>query len=69
MKKNNKKLLLLLLLFPLAFLAKANTGKSEAPVQGYVTDAVTKKPVSCVHVSASAPGVNASRVVSTDADR
>jgi hypothetical protein len=68
MKKNAKKLLLLLLIVPLVFLANANTGRSESPLQGYVTDAVTKKPVSGVVVSASAPGANASREVMTDAD-
>jgi Carboxypeptidase regulatory-like domain len=68
MKKNNKKLLLLLFIFPFAFLAKANTGKSESPLQGYVTDAITKKPVPGVLVSASAQGANASREVTTDAD-
>ncbi len=68
MKKNNKKLLLLLFIFPLAFSANANSGKSESPLQGYVTDAVTKKPVSGVVVSASAPGANNSREVTTDAD-
>jgi hypothetical protein len=67
--KRNKLLLILVLLLPLALLAKANTGKSDAPLQGWVTDAVTKKPVSGVVVSASAPGSNgSSREVMTDAD-
>jgi carboxypeptidase family protein len=68
MKKQNKKLLLLLFIFPLVFLAKANTGRTDAPLQGYVTDAVTKKPVQGVVVSASATSVNTSKEVTTDAD-
>jgi hypothetical protein len=68
MKKANKILLLLLFVFPSVFFAKADTGKSESPLQGYVTDAVTKKPVSGVLVSASATGANNSREVTTDAD-
>jgi hypothetical protein len=68
MKKQNKKLLLLLLIFPLAFFAKANNGKPDALLQGYVTDAVTKKPVPGVVVSASAPNANTSKEAVTDDD-
>lgn len=61
-----KKLLSLLLLFPLALCAKAGTGKVEGIVNGYVTDAVTKKPLSGVIVSAVAPGSNTQTEVLTD---
>jgi hypothetical protein len=61
-----KKLLSLLLIFPLALCAKAGTGKVEGIVNGYVTDAVTKKPLSGVIVSAVAPGSNTQTEVLTD---
>jgi Carboxypeptidase regulatory-like domain len=61
-----KKLLSLLLIFPLALCAKAGTGKVEGIVNGYVTDAVTKKPLSGVIVSAIAPGSNTQTEVLTD---
>jgi Carboxypeptidase regulatory-like domain len=61
-----KKLLSLLLIFPLALCAKAGTGKVEGIVNGYVTDAVTKKPLSGVVVSAVAPGSNTQTEVLTD---
>ena len=61
-----KKLLSLLLLLPLALCAKAGTGKVEGIVNGYVTDAVTKKPLSGVIVSAVAPGSNTQTEVLTD---
>ena len=68
MKMQNKKLLLLLLIFPLAFFAKANSGKPSGPLQGYVTDAVTKKPIAGVVVSASSTSANASLEAITDDD-
>ena len=63
-----KKLLFILLIFPLALAAKANTGKMEGVLHGYVTDAVTKKPLSGVVVSAIVPGTNSLKEVLTDAD-
>jgi hypothetical protein len=69
--RNNKKLLLLLLLFPMAFLADradACKGKLDGSLHGYVTDAVTKKPLSGVVVSAIFPGTNNYKEVLTDSD-
>ena len=65
-----KHLLLLLLFIPLAMMARAtgNTGKLEGVLNGYVTDAVTKKPLPGVIVSAFVPGTNNSKEVLTDAD-
>ena len=61
-------MLFLLLIFPLALYAKAGTGKMEGVLHGYVTDAVTKKPLSGVVVSAIVPGTNSLKEVLTDAD-
>ena len=68
--RKHKKWLLLLLIFPLTLCVKANTGngKIEGVLHGYVTDAVTKKPLPGVIVSALVPGTNSSREVTTDAD-
>lgn len=66
--RSNKKLLLLTLIFPLALCARATDGKIEGVLHGYVTDAITKKPLSGVMVSAIVPGTNNSKEVLTDAD-
>jgi hypothetical protein len=58
----------LLLLFPVVCYAKAGIGKVEGVLNGYVTDAVTKKPLSGVIVSATVPGTNNLKEVLTDAD-
>jgi hypothetical protein len=63
---SQKRLLLLLLLFPLALYARAGTGKVEGIVNGYVTDAVTKKPLPGVVVSATVPGSSNQTEVLTD---
>jgi hypothetical protein len=63
---SQKILLLLLLLFPLALYARAGTGKVEGIVNGYVTDAVTKKPLPGVVVSATVPGSSNQTEVLTD---
>jgi hypothetical protein len=67
--KNLEKLLLLILCFSITTgIVKANTEKPDALLHGYVTDAVTKKPVSGVLVSATALGVNGYKEVTTDVD-
>jgi Carboxypeptidase regulatory-like domain len=63
-----KKLLFLLLLLPAALCAKAGIGKVEGVLNGYVTDAVTKKPLPGVVVSATIPGTNQQQEVLTDSD-
>lgn len=65
---NQKKLLFLLLLAPFALSANAGTGKIEGVLHGYVTDAVTKKPLCGVTVLAFVPGTNSSKEVQTDSD-
>ena len=60
--------LLFILLLPLALYAKAGTGKLEGVLNGYVTDAITKKPLPGVTVSAIIPGTNNLKEVLTDAD-
>jgi hypothetical protein len=58
-----------LLLASLATLcAKAGTGKRDGVLNGYVTDAVTKKPLSGVVVSATVPGSASATEVLTDTD-
>jgi hypothetical protein len=63
-----KKISLLLLILPFAVYAKAGTGKRDGILNGYVTDAVTKKPLSGVVVSATVPGSGSATEVLTDAD-
>ena len=64
-----KKLLFFLLLLPLSMIGKAaDIGKVEGVLNGYVTDAITKKPLSGVVVCAMIPGTNLQREVTTDAD-
>ncbi|MDP4147798.1 MAG: carboxypeptidase-like regulatory domain-containing protein [Bacteroidota bacterium] len=64
-----KKLLLGTLIFPVALCARANyEGKVEGVLHGYVMDAVTKRPLPGVTVSAILPGTNNSKEVTTDAD-
>jgi hypothetical protein len=64
----SKKISLLLLILPFALYAKAETGKRDGVLNGYVTDAVTKKPLSGVVVSATVPGSTSTCEVLTDAD-
>jgi hypothetical protein len=67
MRIRNK--LFFLLLASLATLcAKAGTGKRDGVLNGYVTDAVTKKPLSGVVVSAMVPGSANATEVLTDTD-
>ena len=61
-------MLFLLLTLPLALAVKAGTGKVEGILNGYVTDAVTKKPLCGVTVSATVPGTGNLTEVLTDAD-
>ena len=56
------------LVLPLALLSRANGGKTEGILHGYVMDGVTKKPLSGVTVSAFIPGTMNSKEVMTDAD-
>ncbi|HXB94661.1 MAG TPA: carboxypeptidase-like regulatory domain-containing protein [Puia sp.] len=62
------KKLCFILLLPLGLYAKAGTGKTEGVLNGYVTDAITKKPLSGVIVSAIVPGTNNLKEVLTDSD-
>ena len=67
--RSTKKLFLLMVIFPLALCSRANNnGKTEGALHGYVMDAVTKKPLQGVTVSAILPGTNSSKEVTTDAD-
>jgi hypothetical protein len=63
-----KKIIFLLLILPFALSVKAGTGKRDGVLNGYVTDAITKKPLSGVMVSASVPGSTSTTEVLTDAD-
>ncbi|HTS45149.1 MAG TPA: carboxypeptidase-like regulatory domain-containing protein [Puia sp.] len=67
--KKIKQLLLLTIGLSFVYALKAADGRSEPfLIQGQVTDAITKKPVSGVVVSAITPGTNNSKEVITDAD-
>ncbi|HVM88563.1 MAG TPA: carboxypeptidase regulatory-like domain-containing protein [Puia sp.] len=67
--KNNKAILPCFLLFALTVVTKASSGRPvDVRLHGYVTDAVTKKPVSGVVVSVSAPGITGVTAAVTDAD-
>src|SRR5580704_10676466 len=63
-----KKIFLFSLISLFALCAKAETGKRDGVLNGYVTDAVTKKPLSGVVVSATVPGSTSTTEVLTDAD-
>ncbi|HUB60317.1 MAG TPA: carboxypeptidase-like regulatory domain-containing protein [Puia sp.] len=63
-----KNIFLLLLISPIALYVKGETGKRDGVVNGYVTDAITKKPLSGVVVSATVPGSSNTTEVLTDAD-
>jgi hypothetical protein len=67
--KHLKTLLFGLLWLAIACEAKANNNKPvDIHLHGYVTDAITKKPVSGVVVSATAPGIIGATEATTDAD-
>jgi len=59
---------MLILFLTLCVRANTGNGKVEGVLHGYVTDAVTKKPLPGVTVSALVPGTNNSREVTTNAD-
>jgi len=62
---------LLLLVIGLSFagISKANNGKTDLPLlHGYVMDALTKKPVAGVIVSATSQGASISQEVTTDSE-
>jgi hypothetical protein len=63
-----KIIFLFLLVLPFALYAKAETGKRDGVLNGYVTDAITKKPLSGVMVSVTVPGSANTCEAFTDAD-
>ena len=63
-----KTISLLFVLLPFAVFAKPETGKRDGVLNGYVTDAITKKPLCGVVVSAKVPGSTNTCEVLTDAD-
>jgi Carboxypeptidase regulatory-like domain len=67
--RKGKLLVLLAGMLAFAFFARASDGKSNpCLLQGYVKDAITKRPISGVVVSASVPGANSPKEAVTDAD-
>jgi hypothetical protein len=62
------KIFFLLLISLSTLCAKAETGKRDGVLNGYVTDAITKKPLPGVVVSATVPGSGSATEVLTDAD-
>jgi hypothetical protein len=68
--RNKKKILLLMTgIMSLTYLVRASDGRAEpCLLQGYVKDAITKKPVQGVVVSVTAPGSSIPKEVVTDAD-
>jgi hypothetical protein len=65
---HKRNVMLLIAGLSMAGVVQANNGKIEPLLHGYVTDALTKRPVAGVIVSASLPGANNSQEVMTDAD-
>lgn len=63
-----KQLFFLLLLSASLYGRAAGIGKVEGVLNGYVTDAITKKPLPGVVVCAVIPGTNLQKEVTTDAD-
>ena len=63
-----RKIIFLFLTLAFTLCAKAGTGKRDGVLNGYVTDAITKKPLSGVVVSASVPGSTSTTEVLTDSD-
>jgi hypothetical protein len=66
--KNLKTIPLVIALSAMTIITKANTGKPAVCLHGFVTDAITKKPVKGVLVSATAPGIAGATEVTTDAE-
>ena len=65
--KKTKQLIVLASFFAITSIARASDSK-DAQLQGYVTDAITKKPVSGVVVSVILPGSTSASQVTTNLD-
>ncbi len=68
--RDKKFLVLLLSLLPLSLMVKANhgkDGKSEPALQGYVSDAASRKPVQGVTISITSPKLQGEKSFITDA--